>query len=129
MTNHRLQRVEDSVRSTLNSLLLTETRDPRLKLATVTSVEVSRDLNVANVAVSFSDPDQDRDSCMEALTRASGFFRHQLSQRLNLRHTPELRFRLDRGAEYAERIDNLLLANRPIETPSTSSKEPELEEE
>lgn len=110
MTNHRQQRVEDAIRACLSDLLLTEARDPRLRLATVTSVQVSRDLAVANIAVSFSDPAQDRRDCIAALSRAAGFFRHQLSQRLSLRHTPELRFRLDRGAEYSERIENLLMA-------------------
>ncbi len=109
MSNHRLERVQDNIRSTLSSLLLTETRDPRLQLASVTTVKVSRDLSVAEVAVSFSDPTQPREECLEALTKASGFLRHQLSQRLSLRHTPELRFRLDRGAEYSERIENLLV--------------------
>ncbi len=109
MSNHRLERVEDNIRSSLSGLFLTEARDPRLRLASVTSVKVSRDLGVADVAVSFSDPEADRDECLEALTRAAGFFRHHLAQRLRLRHTPELRFRLDRGAEYSERIENLLI--------------------
>lgn len=129
MTNHRLQRVEDSIRSTLSDLLLTEARDPRLRLASVTSVQVSRDLSVATVAVSFSDPEQDRDDCMEALSRAAGFFRHQLSQRLSLRHTPELRFRLDRGAEYSERIENLLLGETLNTQAQTKSDHSLTEEE
>lgn len=108
MTSHRHQRVEDSVRSSLSQLLLTEIRDPRLQLASVSEVKISRDLSVAQVAISLSDPEQDREECLEALQKAAGFLRHQLAQRLNLRRTPELRFRLDRGAEYSERIDVLL---------------------
>ncbi len=123
MSNHRLERVQDNIRSTLSSLLLTETRDPRLQLASVTTVKVSRDLSVAEVAVSFSDPSQPREDCLEALEKASGFLRHQLSQRLSLRHTPELRFRLDRGAEYSERIENLLFETGISDASETSSEE------
>ncbi len=108
MTDHRLERLSDSIRSTLGDLLLLEVRDPRLRLATVSKIDVTRDLQVATVYVAFSDPEQDREDCLEALQGAAGFLRHQLSQRLSLRHTPELRFRIDRGAEYSERIESLL---------------------
>ncbi len=45
---------------------------------------------------------------MKGLKNASGFIRHQLAQRVNLRFTPELTFKLDESAEYAVRMNQLM---------------------
>lgn len=108
MSSHRIERLSDTLRASLSQLLLLETRDPRLRLVSISSVRITPDLNVADIAVSVTDPEQDRDEVLESLRGAAGFLRSQLSRRLDLRHTPELRFRIDRGAEHSERIDKLL---------------------
>lgn len=108
MSSHRIERLSDTLRASLSQLLLTETRDPRLRLVSISSVRITPDLHVADVAVSIMDPEQDRDEVLKSLRGAAGFLRSQLSRRLDLRHTPELRFRIDRGAEHSERIDQLL---------------------
>lgn len=108
MSSHRIERLSDTLRASLSQLLLMEARDPRLRLVSISSVRISPDLHVADIAVSVMDPEQDRDEVLESLRGAAGFLRTQLSRRLDLRHTPELRFRIDRGAEHSERIDQLL---------------------
>ena len=52
--------------------------------------------------------DEDKDSVMKGLKNASGFIRHLLADRVNLRNTPELVFKLDDSVEYAIRMDKLI---------------------
>jgi ribosome-binding factor A len=44
----------------------------------------------------------------QALEKASGFIRGEISKRVDIRHTPELRFIYDKSEEYGNKIDNLI---------------------
>ena len=104
----RTQRVGDLIRSELSELLRREMSDPRVRLATISRVEVSADLRYARVGVSALGTEAERDEAVRALERAGGFLRHALAKRLTLRVAPELRFALDRGAEHSQQIEDLL---------------------
>ena len=104
----RTDRVAELLRTELNDLILHRVKDPRVKLATVTEVEVTGDLSRARVRISVLGEEADRESAMEGLHHAAGFLRTQLSRRLRLRTTPELVLVLDRGAEHSQRISDLL---------------------
>ena len=69
---------------------------------------MSPDLKHARVYVSVAGNEAEQASVIEGLSAASGFIRHELSERLRMRRTPELFFVLDRSEEYGQRIDNLL---------------------
>lgn len=106
--SQRTQRIADQLRAELTQLLMREVRDPRVRLATVSHVEVSADLSHALVRVSALGDEAQRVAVIEGLDRARGFLRRELAHRLSLRTTPELRFVLDRGAEHSERINEIL---------------------
>jgi len=90
-------------------MLAGELKDPRLAvLATVTEVRLSPNMKQARVYVNVSGDEIEQASALDGLTAASGFIRHELSERLQLRRTPELFFILDRSEEYGQRIDDLL---------------------
>ena len=93
---------------TLNELLRFETKDPRLKLVSLTSVELARDLSVARVYFSLLDPNGDPAPVREGLERASGFLRGRLGREIKIRHVPELRFKHDDSAAEAQRISSLI---------------------
>lgn len=117
-SQHRVRRVADLIQRELSDILHTELEDPRVELATVSGVEVSKDLSVARVRFSLLGDDEGvRAESMAALERAKGFIRRQLAPRLGLRMVPELRFVLDRGAEHSLRIHELL-ASLPETSPS-----------
>ena len=44
----------------------------------------------------------------EALNKAKGFIRTELAKRVQIRHTPELRFVIDESIEYGNKIDNII---------------------
>lgn len=104
----RPDQIGEVVRQVVAEALLTEVRDPRIKLVTVTSVKVSPDLSHAVVSIVAHGDEAERDAALEGLGRAAGFLRGRVAKALATRLTPELKFVLDRGAEHAARIDALL---------------------
>lgn len=107
--SRRTERVADLLRRELAELLIHRVRDPRVRLATVSHVDVSPDLRRAEVKVSVMGEEDARRQAVEALVHARGFLRSELAHRLkNLKATPELVFELDRGAEHSQRISDLL---------------------
>ena len=106
--SRRTHRLSDLVRAELSALLLREVKDPRVKLASVSAVELTSDLSHATVKVSVLGDEDSRLAAVQALAHARGFLRSELARRLRLRTTPELHFELDRGAEYSQRISDLL---------------------
>lgn len=106
--SRRSDRVGDLIRAELSDLLLREVKDPRVKLASITAVDVTSDLRRAVVKVSALGEEDQRLETVEALRHARGFLRTELAHRLRLRVTPELTFELDRGAEHSQRISDIL---------------------
>ena len=49
-----------------------------------------------------------REDLVAGLVRASGMLRREVTQRLRLRHAPELRFVYDDGVDRSSRVDELL---------------------
>jgi ribosome-binding factor A len=107
----RVKRVAAGVQEELASLLVDEVKDPGAAGAVVTRVELTNDLRSARVLVrSLEDGDDParRKSLLAALGRASGMLRREVTQRLALRHAPELRFVYDDGQDNVSRVERLL---------------------
>ena len=45
---------------------------------------------------------------MKALKNAKGFIRHELMDRVDIRHIPELEFVYDESNEYGKKIENII---------------------
>ena len=101
-------RVDEEVRREIGSILQQKVRDPRLQWVSVTRVEVSRDLSVAQVHVSTLGDETAKTEVLEALVKAGPFVRAALGRSLHLRRTPELRFHYDRGIEHSLRVNQML---------------------
>ena len=107
--SQRTDRVADQIRSELSQVLRFEMKDPRIALASISAVEVTRDFSHAKVKVSVLGDDlEQREEAVATLRQAKGWVRSHLARRLRLRQTPELHFELDRGAEHSQRINELL---------------------
>ena len=117
MSSRRVERVNHAMREEIANLLLREVKDPRIALVSISAVDVSPDLRHAQVFFSCLGDDQQRGDAQAGLDRASGFLRAQLSKRLQLRHTPDLRFVADTSAERGEHLVALL---RQVAPPSDS---------
>jgi ribosome-binding factor A len=105
----RMQRLNDQIRDELAYLLAHETRDPRISgVISITGVETARDLTVSHIYVSVLGTEDEAREVVNHIRRAASFFRRELAARMNLRHTPELDFLLDRSIAEGARIEELL---------------------
>ena len=104
----RNQRLGNQVLRTLNELLRFETKDPRLEGVSLSAVNLSRDLSVAQVYFSMLDPNADPAAVKQGLEKATGFLRSKLGRAIKVRHVPELRFVHDDSAAEGQRIADLI---------------------
>ena len=85
-------------------------KDPRLEggLLTVTRLDVTPDLDVAKVYVSVMGREDGAKPAIEALNRASGHVRTEVSKKMHIRKALRFIFVEDDGAAYAAHINELL---------------------
>jgi ribosome-binding factor A len=85
-----------------------EIRDPRLEGVSVTDVKVDRELSYAEIYVSAVEGVSRSKEILQGLESATGFIRKSLSDRIELRSFPRLRFHWDETPEKADRIEQLI---------------------
>jgi ribosome-binding factor A len=107
MDARRSQRVSEALREELAEIVGYELSDPRLASVTVTAVEVTPDLRSAQVRFLCEEPVGEAD-VLRALSGARQYIRRALASRMRLWRLPELRFAVDRSAEAAGRVEELL---------------------
>ena len=113
MPSHRSGRINEDVKRELTDILRT-VKDPRVNgMLTVVRAEVSSDLSYATVRISAMEGMEQAKRSVKGLSAASGYIRHQLGQRLQLRKVPELRFVADDSIEYSAGIARILKELEP----------------
>jgi ribosome-binding factor A len=105
---HHRGRLAEALREEISAIVEGELADPRIGLATVTEVQLAADGKSAHIMIAVVGDEKEAEQSLKGLTAATGFIRHEVADRLRLRHAPELFFRLDKGDQYESRIDELL---------------------
>jgi len=105
---HRAKRVSESIREELEELIGYEMSDPRVGNAAVTEVHLSPDFRRAHVRLALTGTAQEQGATLEALAHAKQFLRHQLAERLQIFHTPELYFEAALPAELGAKVPQIL---------------------
>lgn len=113
----RAERIGDRIREVLSEMLVQEISDPRLSGISVTEVRVDRELAFASVYVSALEGSSRAKEVLAGLRHAKGYLRRELSQRIDLRTFPQLRFHWDPTYERAERIESLIASLHEEEAP------------
>jgi ribosome-binding factor A len=119
----RAQRVADRIREELSELLIKDIQDPRLAGISITDVTVDRELDYANVYVSALEGSPRSAEILKGLQHAGSYLRHELSQRIELRTFPRLRFYWDPTFERAEHIEKLISSLHQEENPPASEEQ------
>ena len=104
----RTARIASLIKEVLAELVRTSVKDPRVQGITVTEVEVSGDLREAKVYFVYNRKEHNQDDVLDGLSRASGYLRKCLGERVSLRVTPSLMFVIDESLEYGARIESLI---------------------
>lgn len=108
----RSLRVAEQIQRDLAQLIQTEVKDPRVGMATISEVRVSKDLAHAKVFMTVlgSDAEGAAES-VGILNRAAPFLRHALGRRLLLRVVPQLHFVYDETLEAGARLAALIASS------------------
>jgi ribosome-binding factor A len=121
--SHRVERVAEQIREEVSQILSTEVADPGVGLVTVTRVKVTPDLSLARVYWTIMGDAAQRKQTTKALTRATGFVRHLLSERLTLRRSPEVQFLFDQSVAAQDRVEQILYELKQEEDARKKSEE------
>ncbi|MHB8133259.1 MAG: 30S ribosome-binding factor RbfA [Anaerolineaceae bacterium] len=104
----RLTKIGDRFRQELSEMLVKqEIHDPRLFGVTITEVKVDRELAFASIYVSALEGNARSKEILKGFESASSFIRKILSERIELRSFPRLRFFWDPTPERVDRIEKL----------------------
>ncbi len=109
MAPKRTDRLNSLLREVISEVVSREVKDPHVhRLATITRVEITKDLHYAKVYVSVLGTQDERLRTVEALQIASGFIAVTASKKITIRYFPALTFKLDNTVDSQMRIGELL---------------------
>ena len=106
--NLRIKRLESDMMREVSMLLQTEVKNPILKSVVVTGCHITNDLSFAKVYYTIlgDETEEERLEMKKELKHAGSFMRHLISERLDMRHTPEIQFIYDESIDYGKRIED-----------------------
>jgi ribosome-binding factor A len=104
----RADRVSGLIQEILSDLLKKGIHDPRLQMATITSVKMTRDLKLARIYFSIHGGSAKVEAAGKGFESARGFIKRSLARQLSLRYMPDLIFFYDESFDYGSHIDELL---------------------
>ena len=107
MANVKIERLNHAFQEEISMILMREVKDEDIKFVTITGVDTTSDLSFAKVYYTVLD-DSKKEKTKEALEKAASFIRTKLAERVEIRHTPELKFIYDTSIAYGEHIDELI---------------------
>ena len=105
---YRVQRVEKIIERELASIIFSEVHNELIKFVSITKVALNKDMSVALVWYTVLGNDGEIEATKKALEQAKGFLRSDLAHRLDLRKTPELRFKYDESLAYGNHISEVI---------------------
>ena len=108
--SQRQLRAGELIRHALADIFLRgESGDPDLERLnpTVVEVQISPDLKIATAFVRTLVPGKEQ-ALLEALNRNRRYIRGLVAPKLEMKFTPEIRYRVDTALDYANHIDEIL---------------------
>ena len=107
MASHKIERIAADIARNISDILANEANDSLLKTITITSCKATNDLSFCKVYFT-SLSDLDKKTLEKELNEASSYIRGEISKRVDIRHTPEIRFIFDESIEYGKKIEDII---------------------
>lgn len=107
MPKYKIPRIASDIQRYIGDILINEVNDEILKHITVTGCDLTNDLSYCKVYFTSFDK-MDIKELEKEVNEASSFIRGKLSERLDIRHTPELKFIYDKSIAYGEKIEKII---------------------
>lgn len=103
----KIERLNDQFQKEISMIIRTEIKDQDINFVTITGCEITNDLSFCKVYFTVLDNNK-KDTTLKALKGAQSFIRGELSRRIEIRHTPELKFIYDESIEYGNKIEKII---------------------
>ena len=119
MAGYRKKKLEEQIKRLIGEALIREVKDPRIGFATVYSVSLADDYSHAEVLISVLGDQKQKSKTLDGLKAAKGFLRSFVGKNIQLRHVPEMTFKIDssieEGARIIEMIDSVAASDESSE--------------
>lgn len=120
--SRRADQVAAAIHRAVQAVIDRGLQDPRVSgMITVTGVKVAADLRAATVSVSIYPVDR-QELTMHGLRSAAAHIRHDISDAIGMRRTPDLTFRLDESLKKQAAVLDAIARARG-ETPPSGGKD------
>lgn len=103
----KIERISDALIEQISYIIANEVKHDNVDFVTITDVKVSNDLSYAKVYFTVLDESK-KELTLKALKEASGFIRHELRNRVEIRQIPELTFVYDETIKEAQKIEDII---------------------
>ena len=109
---HHQDRVAEALREEIGAMIEGELSDPRIDFCHVSEVALNPGGKSARVYVAVDSAAKDvakaEANTIAGLDAAKGYIRHELKERMGVRHVPDLTFLADRSGRFQDRIEELM---------------------
>lgn len=106
MSYLRTAKVAEAIKEEV-SIIISKLKDPRIKMVTITGVDVSPDLRNATIFISVIDFSK-KESTLNVLKKAKGYIKAELGKKLRMKYMPDLDFKWDESIEQGLKISKIL---------------------
>ncbi len=135
MASRRTLKAAEAIREVVSMAILTDLRDPRVEMVTVTGVDVAPDMRTAKIMVSIMGDEGKQRLCLRGLQNSAGFLQSKIAKRIDTRYTPRLTFEIDDGVKKSIEVGRILyeleqerkqreLAGESVEDDAPTNTEP-----
>lgn len=103
----KLERINSSLVEQISYIIAHDVKNPDINFVTITGAKVTSDLSLAKIYFTVLDQSKIKET-LSALKDASGYIRHELRERIDIRQIPELEFVYDESIEYGNKIEKII---------------------
>ena len=105
------KRINSILYKEISNIIQFDLTNSNIGFVTVSEVNVSKDLNNADVYVSVFGKGYEKKDTLEALRKSKGYIKTELSKRLQMRKIPDLNFIIDDSLDTSFKIDSIIAKN------------------
>ena len=106
--NYRGQRLSEEIKKIVSEMLLRDLKDPAFSEGMISISHVKSADDGSFATVYFTALGADAGTVISGFEKAKGRIRGEIGRKLALRHTPDLRFKVDETEDYGRHIDSII---------------------
>ena len=108
MNQIKLKRIGSQIAQELSTICALEAHDSLLKKINITGCVVTNDLGLAKVYFTTNLERNKKEIERELNDETAGYLRNKIAERIEIRHTPKIRFQYDNSIAYGDNIEKII---------------------